>query len=239
MSTPPTDPAPKPGPPPSHQPDPPADQPKTDPRDEPKFSQADVDRIIAGRLAPVKEKADAYDKQIEAAKTDAQRQQDTLEQMRAENAVLKAAQARRDAATAANLPASAIGLVTGDTPEQIDLSVKAVQALTAPPAALIHCRLSDAEHGVSWVLGGNKSTVNAATAVCRHRRPRRCLLADCRLSDADHGVSRVLGGNKSTVNDAPAAARSLTVDLVTPNTACRGSWAGTSRQSTKLGPVVG
>ena len=129
MSTPPTDPAPKPGPPPSHQPDPPADPPKTDPRDEPKFSQADVDRIIAGRLAPVKEKADAYDKQIEAAKTDAQRQQDELDKMRAENAVLKAAQARRDAAMAANLPASAIGLVTGDTPEQIDLSVKAVQAL--------------------------------------------------------------------------------------------------------------
>jgi len=50
-----------------------------------------------------------------------------LEQIRAENTVLKAAQARRDAAVAANLPASDIGLVTGDTPEQIDASIKAVQ----------------------------------------------------------------------------------------------------------------
>ena len=73
--------APKPGPPthPAAAPAPgqaqqqPVDPPSAAP-DEPKlFSQADLDRILGQRLAPLRQKADAYDAQNEASKSEAQK----------------------------------------------------------------------------------------------------------------------------------------------------------------------
>lgn len=98
---------------------------------EAKFTQADLDRIIAARLAPLKEKADAYDKAQEAAKTEAERQADARQALEAELAGYKAAEARRQAVEAANLPPEVAGLVTGSTAEQIAASVEQVKEVVA------------------------------------------------------------------------------------------------------------
>jgi hypothetical protein len=97
------------------------------------FTQADLDRIITARVAPLQQKASEYDKLLDAQKTDAQRQADAIARLEAENAEYKAAEARRAAALAARLPAEFVALVTGTTPEEITESVK--QVTTAYTAA--------------------------------------------------------------------------------------------------------
>ena len=122
--------------------------------EEPKlFTQADLDRIIGQRLAPMKEKADAFDKAQEAAKSEAQRQADALAAAQAENMALKAAEARRQAALTAGLSPEASDLVTGSTPEEIDASVKKVQAALKATQPVPHKPLPDpSQH--RQVIGG-------------------------------------------------------------------------------------
>lgn len=103
----------------------PADKPDT----EAKFTQADIDRIVAARVGPLQTKAAEYDKLIDSQKTEAQRQADNLARLEAENTSLKAVQARRQAGEAAKLPVEALDLITGTTPEEISASVEKVQAL--------------------------------------------------------------------------------------------------------------
>ena len=104
------------------------------------FTQADVDRIIASRVAPLQAKAAEYDKMLDSQKTDAQRQADMIARLEAENAAFRAGEIRRQAAIAAKLPPEAHALVTGTTAEEIAESVKQVQALVTslggprPPA---------------------------------------------------------------------------------------------------------
>lgn len=93
------------------------------------FTQADLNRIIAERVGPLQAKASEYDKLAESQKSEAQKQAEALASLQRENQELKASQARRDAAQAANLPAEAYALVTGSAPEEIDASIKAVQSL--------------------------------------------------------------------------------------------------------------
>lgn len=109
----------------------PAGEPEKTPpaKDEAHFTQADVDRILAGRIGPLKEKADAYDKQVEASKTEAQKQAEAMSALKAENDRMKAAEARRSAGLAAKLPANALAYITGSTDEEIAASVKGLQTL--------------------------------------------------------------------------------------------------------------
>ena len=81
--------------------------PVVDSNDEVKFSQNDLNRILSGRIAGFKEKAEAYDALIAQSKSDAEKQADALKAVQAENAALKASEARRMAASAAKLPAEA------------------------------------------------------------------------------------------------------------------------------------
>ncbi|MCL1838664.1 MAG: hypothetical protein FWG47_05035 [Propionibacteriaceae bacterium] len=100
-------------------------------KDELKFTQTDLDKIIAGRIAPLQAKAAEYDKLVEAQKTDAQRQADKLGALQAKLEAYEAAEARREAAKVASLPPEAHDLVTGSTPEEIGASVAKVAALIA------------------------------------------------------------------------------------------------------------
>jgi len=112
--------------------DPPAGQaPPGDPsgEGEKKFTQADVDRILANRLGPLKEKAAAWDKQAEANKSDQQRSVEALAALQAKVTAYEQADVRRQAAQDAGLSPAGAALVTGDTPEAIAASITAIQAL--------------------------------------------------------------------------------------------------------------
>ncbi|MCL1922790.1 MAG: hypothetical protein FWG15_02825 [Propionibacteriaceae bacterium] len=95
---------------------------------EKKFSQEDLNRILADRLRPLKEKAEAYDKAQEEAKSEAQREQEARVKAEARVVELEAVEARRKAGDDAKLPASFAGLITGSTAEEIASSVEQVQA---------------------------------------------------------------------------------------------------------------
>ena len=95
------------------------------------FTQADVDRIIAARIAGLREKAEAYDKAQEAAKTESQKQAEEMARMRAELDSFKAAEACRKAASDARLPPAFAALVRGVTEEEIAESVKLAEAAYA------------------------------------------------------------------------------------------------------------
>jgi len=147
----------------SSQPGLPAGQDGTQPvspgKDEARFTQADLDRIIASRVGPLQQKAAEYDKLLDSQKTEAQRQADALKALEAENAAFKAAETRRQAAAAANLPAEAHDLVTGNTPDEIDASIKKLAALltiaagpkTLPPNPSAGKAGVAAEQGGDWL----------------------------------------------------------------------------------------
>lgn len=96
---------------------------------EKKFTQADLDRIIASRVAPLQQKASEYDKLVESQKSESQKQAETLARLQAENDAFKAGQARREAAKTAQLPVEAYDLVAGSTEAEIQASVETVKAL--------------------------------------------------------------------------------------------------------------
>ncbi|MDR2930656.1 MAG: DUF4355 domain-containing protein [Propionibacteriaceae bacterium] len=100
------------------------------------FTQADLDRIIASRIAPLQAKAGEYDKLVESQKSQEQKQAEALAAMRTKVANYEAAEARREAARSAKLEPEFAALVTGSTPEEIAESVKnitaAYQAATKP-----------------------------------------------------------------------------------------------------------
>ncbi|MDR2973533.1 MAG: DUF4355 domain-containing protein [Propionibacteriaceae bacterium] len=100
------------------------------------FTQADLDRIITSRIAPLQAKAGEYDKLVESQKSQEQKQAEALAAMRTKLANYEAAEARREAAQSAKLDPEFAALVTGSTPEEIAESVKhvaaAYQAATKP-----------------------------------------------------------------------------------------------------------
>lgn len=95
------------------------------------FTQADLDRIIASRIAPLKEKAEAYDKAQDAAKTEAQLATEKAAKLEAEVAAYRAAEARQKAAADAGLSPEWAKAVHGTTPEEIAQSVETLKGLAA------------------------------------------------------------------------------------------------------------
>jgi hypothetical protein len=96
----------------------------TSPSSTPSFTQADVDRIVSRRVAALQEKADAYDRQVEATKSEAQKQAEKIAELESKLAAVETSNARRKAALDAGLVGEAVDLVTGDTPDEIAASVK-------------------------------------------------------------------------------------------------------------------
>jgi hypothetical protein len=107
----------------------PADSPKGY---KPPASQDELDRIIRDRLAreqakyadyaDLKTKAAEWEKAQEASKTEAQKQADALAKLQAENRDLKVRSLRAEVASAKGVP---VGLLTGTTREEIEVSAAA------------------------------------------------------------------------------------------------------------------
>lgn len=122
-----------------------ADQPRT-------FTQEDVDRIVANRLARAKheppadyaelrEKARAYDEAQEAAKSELERATERADKAERALAALKADAARRDlvqqVATSAGVSADVLARMQGDTAEQVQANADLLKSATPNPYPVV------------------------------------------------------------------------------------------------------
>jgi Domain of unknown function (DUF4355) len=107
------------------------------------FTQADLDRVVADRLArergkyadytDLQKKAAEFDKIQDANKSDLDKANDALSAAQVELAELRVASVRSAAATAAGLPAELHEFITATDPEKAAEQAKVLAAKLTPP----------------------------------------------------------------------------------------------------------